>query len=119
MGGKGKHDRRMGAWEARESMIDAWACMGGKGKHDRRMGMHGHAWEARESMIDAWGCMGMHGEALGSEDVELAAVLIVGAEGLECFGSHTEDEVVGEDRVVVLEYGCDLTLGLAFQVKAD
>ena len=77
----------------------AWACMGGKGKHDR--------------------CMGMHGEALGSEDVELAAVLIVGAEGLECFGSHTEDEVVGEDRVVVLEYGCDLTLGLAFQVKAD
>ena len=115
MGGKGKHDRRMGthgrmgAWEARESIIDAWACMG----------MHGHAWEARESMIDAWGCMGMHGEALGSEDVELAAVLIVGAEGLECFGSHTEDEVVGEDRVVVLEYGCDLTLGLAFQVKAD
>lgn len=110
-------------------MIDAWACMGGKGKHDRRMGMHGHAWEAKESMIDAWGgmgrhrdawgCMGMHGEALGSEDVELAAVLIVGAEGLECFGSHTEDEVVGEDRVVVLEYGCDLTLGLAFQVKAD
>ena len=73
--------------------------MGGKGKHDRRMGMHG--------------------EALGSEDVELAAVLIVGAEGLECFGSHTEDEVVGEDRVVVLEYGRDLTLGLAFQVKAD
>ena len=93
--------------------------MGGKGKHDRRMGMHGHAWEARESMIDAWGCMGMHGEALGSEDVELAAVLIVGAEGLECFGGHTEDEVVGEDRVVVLEYGCDLTFGLAFQVKAD
>ena len=35
--------------------------MGGKGKHDRRMG----AWEARESMIDAWGCMGMHGDALG------------------------------------------------------
>ena len=110
-------------------MKDAWGCMGGKGKHDRRMGMHGHAWEARESMIDAWGCMGTHGdawggmgrhgEALGSEDVELAAVLIVGAEGLECFGSHTEDEVVGEDRVVVLEYGCDLTLGLAFQVKAD
>ena len=110
-------------------MIDAWACMVGMGKHDRRMGMHGeawgcmgmhgHAWEARESMIDAWGCMGMHGEALGSEDVELAAVLIVGAEGLECFGSHTEDEVVGKDRVVVLEYGCDLTLGLAFQVKAD
>lgn len=32
------------AWEARESMIDAWGCMG--------------AWEARESMIDAWGCMG-------------------------------------------------------------
>ena len=30
--------------EARESMIDAWGCMGGKGKHDRRMGMHGHAW---------------------------------------------------------------------------
>ena len=110
MRGKGKHDRGMGmhghAWEARESMIDAWGCMG----------MHG---EARESMIDAWGCMGRHGEALGSEDVELAAVLIVGAEGLECFGSHTEDEVVGEDRVVVLEYGCDLTLGLAFQVKAD
>ena len=119
MGGKGKHDRRMGrhgdAWEARESMIDAWGCMG--------------AWEARESMIDAlgcmgthgdaWACMGMHGEALGSEDIELAAVLIVGAEGLECFGSHTEDEVVGEDRVVVLEYGRDLTLGLAFQVKAD
>ena len=113
MGGKGKHDRRMGMHG------HAWACMG----------MHGHAWEARESMIDAWGCMGTHGdawggmgrhgEALGSEDVELAAVLIVGAEGLECFGSHTEDEVVGEDRVVVLEYGCDLTLGLAFQVKAD
>ena len=96
-----------------------WACRGGKGKQDRRMGMHGHAWEARESMIDAWGGVGRHGEALGSEDVELAAVLIVGAEGLECFGSHTEDEVVGEDRVVVLEYGCDLTLGLAFQVKAD
>ena len=31
------------AWEARESMIDAWACMGGKGKHDRRMGRHGEA----------------------------------------------------------------------------
>lgn len=103
MGGMGKHDRCMGRHgEAWESMIDAWACMGGKGKHDRCMGIHGHAWEA-----------------LGSEDVELAAVLIVGAEGLECFGSHTEDEVVGEDRVVVLEYGCDLTLGLAFQVKAD
>ena len=113
MGGKEKHDRRMGrhgdAWEARESMIDAWGGMGGKGKHDRGMGRR---WEA-------WGGVGMHGEALGSEDVELAAVLIVGAEGLECFGSHTEDEVVGEDRVVVLEYGCDLTLGLAFQVKAD
>ncbi len=109
MGGKGKHDRRMGMH----------GRMGGKEKHDRRMGMHGHAWEARESMIDAWGCVGRHGEALGSEDIELAAVLIVGAEGLECFGSHTEDEVVGEDRVVVLEYGCDLTLGLAFQVKAD
>jgi len=37
----------MGAWEARESMIDAWGGMG--------------AWEARESMIDAWACMGMHG----------------------------------------------------------
>ena len=107
------------AWGCMGMHGDAWGCMGGKGKHDRRMGMHGHAWEARESMIDAWGCMGMHGEALGSEDVELAAVLIVGAEGLECFGSHTEDEVVGEDRVVVLEYGRDLTLGLAFQVKAD
>ena len=119
MGGKGKHDRRMGMH----------GRMGGKGKHDRRMGRHGDAWEARESMIDAWACMGgkgkhdrrmgMHGEALGSEDIELPSVLIVGAEGLECFGSHTEDEVVGEDRVVVLEYGCDLTLGLAFQVKAD
>ena len=62
---------------------------------------------------------GTRGDIRWSEDVELAAVLIVGAEGLECFGSHTEDEVVGEDRVVVLEYGCDLTLGLAFQVKAD
>ena len=107
--------------------------MGGKGKHDRRMGMHGDAWGCMGMDGDAWGCMGMHGDALGmhgdalgmhgdalgSEDVELAAVLIVGAEGLECFGSHTEDEVVGEDRVVVLEYGCDLTLGLAFQVKAD
>ena len=109
MGGKGKHDRRMGAWEARESMIDALGCMGTHGDALGCMGTHG----------DAWACMGMHGEALGSEDIELAAVLIVGAEGLECFGSHTEDEVVGEDRVVVLEYGCDLTLGLAFQVKAD
>ena len=80
-------------------MIDAWACMGGKEKHDRRMGMHG--------------------EALESEDIELPSVLIVGAEGLETFGGHAEHEIVGEDRVVVLEYGCDLTLGLAFQVKAD
>ena len=58
MGGKGKHDRRMGrhgdAWEARESMIDAWACMGGKGKHDRRMGMHGDAWEALGGMGRRW-----------------------------------------------------------------
>ena len=109
MGGKGKHDRRMGMH----------GRMGGKGKHDRRIGMHGDAWGCMRMHGNAWECMGMHGEALGSEDVELAAVLIVGAEGLECFGSHTEDEVVGEDRVVVLEYGCDLTLGLAFQVKAD
>ena len=106
MGGKGKHDRRMGMH----------GRMGGKGKHDRRMGRHGEAWGGKGKHYRR---MGMHGEALGSEDVELAAVLIVGAEGLECFGSHTEDEVVGEDRVVVLEYGCDLTLGLAFQVKAD
>ena len=104
------------AWEARESMIDAWGCMGGKGKHDRRMGMHG---DTRESMKDAWGCMGMHGEALGSEDIELPSVLIVGAEGLEVFGSHAEHEIVSEDRVVVLEDGGDLSLGLAFQVKAD
>ena len=105
--------------EARESMIDAWGCMG----------MHGDAWDARESMIDAWGymggkekhdrCMGMHGEALGSEDIELPSVLIVGAEGLEVFGSHAEHEIVSEDRVVVLEDGGDLSLGLAFQVKAD
>ena len=106
MGGKGKHDRRMGMH----------GRMGGKGKHDRRMGRHGEAWGGKGKHYRR---MGMHGEALGSEDIELAAVLIVGAEGLECFGSHTEDEVVGEDRVVVLEYGCDLTLGLAFQVKAD
>ena len=46
MGGKGKHDRRMGAWEARESMIDAWGGMGGKGKYDRRMGMHGRQGKA-------------------------------------------------------------------------
>ena len=127
------------AWEARKSMIDAWACMGGRGKHERRMGMHGEAresmkdaWggmEARESMGKherrmgmhghAWGCMGMHGEALGSEDIELPSVLIVGAEGLEVFGSHAEHEIVSEDRVVVLEDGGDLSLGLAFQVKAD
>ena len=45
MGGKGKHDRRMGMHgEARESMIDACGGMGGKGKHKRRMGMHGDAW---------------------------------------------------------------------------
>ena len=47
------------AWEARESMKDAWACMGGKEKHERRMGMHG---EARKSMIDAWACMGGKGK---------------------------------------------------------
>ena len=105
-GGKGKHDRRMGMH----------GRMGGKGKHDRRMGRHGEAWGGKGKHYRR---MGMHGEALGSEDVELAAVLIVGAEGLECFGSHTEDEVVGEDRVVVLEDGGDLSLGLAFQVKAD
>ena len=109
MGGKGKHDRRMGMH----------GRMGGKGKHDRRMGMHGEAWGGMGRHGEALGGVGRRWEALGSEDVELAAVLIVGAEGLECFGSHTEDEVVGEDRVVVLEYGCDLTLGLAFQVKAD
>ena len=109
MGGKGKHDRRMGMH----------GRMGGKGKHDRRMGMHGDAWGGMGRHGEALGGVGRRWEALGSEDVELAAVLIVGAEGLECFGSHTEDEVVGEDRVVVLEYGCDLTLGLAFQVKAD
>ena len=90
------------AWEARESMIDAWGGMGGKGKHDRRMGRHGEAWDA-----------------LGSEDIELPSVLIVGAEGLEVFGSHAEHEIVSEDRVVVLEDGGDLSLGLAFQVKAD
>ncbi len=44
----------MGAWEARKSMIDAWACMGGKGKHDRRMGMHGDAWEALGGMRRRW-----------------------------------------------------------------
>ena len=110
MGGKGKHDRRMGMHG------DAWGCMGMHGDGWGCMGMHGDAWGC---VGDAWGGVGMHGEALGSEDVELAAVLIVGAEGLECFGSHTEDEVVGKDRVVVLEYGRDLTLGLAFQVKAD
>ncbi len=110
MGGKGKHDRCMGMHgEARESMIDALGCMGGKGKHDRRIGMHG----------DAWGCVGRHGDALGSEDIELPSVLIVGAEGLEVFGSHAEHEIVSEDRIVVLEDGGDLSLGLAFQVKAD
>ena len=110
MGGKEKHERRMGMHgEAWESMIDAWGCMGGKGKHERRMGMHGHA----------WACVGMHGEALGSEDIELPSVLIVGAEGLEVFWSHAEHEIVSEDRVVVLEDGGDLSLGLAFQVKAD
>ena len=36
--------------------------MGGKEKHERRMGMHG---EARESMKDAWGGMGMRWDAWG------------------------------------------------------
>ena len=116
MGGKEKHDRCMGmhgeAWEARESMIDAWACMGGKEKHDRCMAcMGGKGKHDRR--------MGMHGEALESEDIELPSVLIVGAEGLEVFGSHAEHEIVSEDRVVVLEDGGNLSLGLAFQVKAD
>ena len=57
----GKHGRQGDAWEARESMIDAWGCMGeawesmidawgcmgGKGKHDRRMGMHGRRWDQK------------------------------------------------------------------------
>ena len=59
------------------------------------------------------------GDIRGSEDVELAAVFVGGAEGLEVFGSHAEHEIVSEDRVVVLEDGGDLSLGLAFQVKAD
>lgn len=54
-----------------------------------------------------------------SEDIELAAVFVGGAEGLETFGGHAEHEIVSEDRVVVLEDGGDLSLGLAFQVKAD
>ena len=49
----------MGAWEARESMIDAWGCMGGKGKHDRRMGMHGRmGGKGKHDRREAWGCMG-------------------------------------------------------------
>lgn len=69
--------------------------------------------------------MGMQGEnkeCMGirwrSEDVKLSAVLVVGAERLEVLGSHAEHEIVGENRVVVLEDGCDLTLGLTFQIKA-
>ena len=112
-GGKGKHERRMGMHG------DAWGCMGMHGDAWGGMGRHGDAWGCMGMHGDAWGGMGRHGEALGSEDIELPSVLIVGAEGLEVFGSHAEHEIVSEDRVVVLEDGGDLSLGLAFQVKAD
>ena len=45
--------------EARESMIDALGCMGGKGKHDRRIGMHGDAWGCVGRHGDALVGMGM------------------------------------------------------------
>ena len=60
-----------------------------------------------------------NGKSNGSEDVELAAVLVAGAEGLEVLGGHTEHKVIGEDRVVVLEDRGDLALSLAFEIQTD
>lgn len=44
------------------------------------------------------------------ENVELSAVLVVGAQGLKIFRIHAEHEVISEDRVIVLEDGSHLTL---------
>ena len=88
----------------------------------RRCGTRGDIrWSEDVELAEVFGvkrCR-IRGGIRGSEDIELAAVFVGGAEGLEVFGSHAEHEIVSEDRVVVLEDGGDLSLGLAFQVKAD
>ena len=49
--------------------------------------------------------------------VNLSSVLVLGTKFLKMSRLHPEPQIIGEDRIIILEHSSDLTIVLAFQVK--
>ena len=54
-----------------------------------------------------------------SVHINLTAIAVFCPESLETAGVDPQHEVIGKDRIIVLENGCDFPLVLSPQVKMD